>query len=158
MNKSIEIILNFRKLLLLRIEPLTEEQLNLIPSGFSNNIIWNLGHMNAVLQALCYRNSKLPLTVENNSFLPFLPGTKPEESLNSNSIKLIKQQFIDSVNQLDKDLQTGVFKEYERSERIEKVYNIKVETVSDALKYVTHHDGIHFHAIMALRKVIENNP
>jgi len=156
MDKSLEIIINFRKFLLAKIETLTVEQLNTIPEHFSNNIIWNVAHMNAVLQALCYANSGLPILVDENYFHPFLPGTKPVNVISENKVNNIKEQFITSLSQLNKDLDLGLFRTYKKAEKIEKVYNINVETIDDAIKYVTHHDGSHYHAILALKRTIES--
>src|SRR4051812_15438970 len=109
MNKSIEIILNFRRLLLTKIEILTVEELNFIPENYSNNIAWNLGHLNAVMQALCYKSSQLPVTINNDFFSPFLPGTRPSHFMDRSTIEIIKQQLFTAVNQLNTDLESGLF-------------------------------------------------
>lgn len=44
---------------------LTIEQLNKIPEGFNNNIVWNFGHIIVTQQMLCYGYSDLPLNVSN---------------------------------------------------------------------------------------------
>lgn len=143
-NKNIEIIINFRKHLLTNIDALNIEQLNFVPPNFNNNIVWNIGHLNAVLQLFCYKNSGLPLKIEEKYFLPFLSGTKPTDFINENEIKTIKQQLVKSPEELSIDLENGLFEKYKKVERIEKVYNIQVETINDAINYLTHHEGIHF--------------
>ncbi len=156
MNKNIEIILNFRKHLLNQIDSLTVEQLNLIPENFNNNIVWNMGHLNAALQVICYKSSGLPIKIGESYFRPFLSGTKPSDFIDENEIQTIKQEFIGTVEELNIDLENGLFKTYNKVERIEKVYNIQIETINDAIDYVTHHEGIHFHAILTLKRIIEN--
>ena len=37
----------------------TLEQLNKIPAGFSNNLIWNIGHIIVAQQGLIYKSSDL---------------------------------------------------------------------------------------------------
>jgi hypothetical protein len=155
MNKNIEIIFGFRRFLLSKIETLTVEQLNMIPEHFNNNIIWNIGHMTAVVNGLCYRNSGLPAVIDENYIHPFLSGTKPKEFINEYEINIMKQQFINIVSRLNTDLESGVFEHYKKAEKIEEVFGIKVETVSDAIKYLTLHDGIHFHAIFTLKRILE---
>ncbi|WP_207431314.1 DinB family protein [Sabulibacter ruber] len=155
MDKNIEIILNFRKYVLAQIESLDAEQLNFIPANFTNNIIWNVGHINAVLQALCYRYSGLPIKTDEKYFHPFLPGTKPDGFLDSNEIQLIKRQAIETVHQLKTDLENGSFKQYTKVEKIETVYGITVASIQDTLKYVTHHEGIHYNAITTLKRLVE---
>lgn len=155
MNKNLEIILNFRKYLLIKIDTLHAEQLNYIPASFNNNIIWNLGHLNAVLQGLCYKNSGLPIKLEEKYFYPFLAGTKPVDFISENEIISIKKHLITSVEQLQTDLEKNLFKQYHKSEKIEQVYNIQLTSINDAIYYITHHEGIHFNAILTLQRMIE---
>lgn len=156
MKKNVEIILNFRKYLLNKIESLNTEQLNFIPEGFNNNIVWNLAHINSVFQALCYKSSGLPINIEEKYFNPFLPGTVPSAFIEENDIDYIKQQFTIMAEKLHMDLEKGLFEKYNKVEKIEKVYNIHVETVDDAINYLIHHEGIHFNAIITLKRTIEN--
>ena len=89
MNTKIENIKNFRLFLLKQIDYLTTKQLNEIPSGFNNNIIWNLGHLICVQQNMCYVKAALPVTVDDKYFSPYLPGTKPESFVEEQEIKNI---------------------------------------------------------------------
>ena len=156
MHKNIDLILNFREYLLTKIDAFSAEELNYIPENFNNNIIWNIGHLNAVLQALCYRSSGLPIPLEEKYFYPFLPGTKPADFIPENEITIIKQQLVTVVQQLDMDLGNGLFKQYHKSEKIEQIYHIQLNDINDAIHYITHHEGIHFNAILSLKRVIEN--
>lgn len=153
MNKNLEIIIAFRRLLLTELENLSVEQLNQIPAPFSNNIIWNLAHMNAVLQALCYRASELPMRIEDSDFFPFLPGTKPEKDLDAAEIARIKEQFIQLPQLLAEDLEKGIFVSYKMPGRIEKKYGLKIENIQDAVMYAAYHDSTHLNAIQMLKKL-----
>jgi uncharacterized damage-inducible protein DinB len=53
MIREIEIIKLPRQRILDEISHLSVEQLNKVPTGFNNNIIWNLGHMIAAQQGIC---------------------------------------------------------------------------------------------------------
>jgi hypothetical protein len=59
-------IKNTRAFVLELVKDLTTEQLNKIPAGFNNNIIWNIAHLTAAQQNLCYVRSDLTITVEQN--------------------------------------------------------------------------------------------
>ncbi|WP_396177490.1 DinB family protein [Flavobacterium sp.] len=52
-----------RKLHLAFLEKYTLEQLNKIPEGFKNNLIWNIGHIITTQQGLIYRLSGLPVMI-----------------------------------------------------------------------------------------------
>ena len=154
MNKSLEIILNFRRILLSRIESLTTEQLNAIPVSYNNNIIWNLAHMNAVMQNLCYTCSGLPITIDEKYFQRFMPLTKPEGFIGDAEVLVIKTELISSVEKLNKDLEDGIFQSYTEVERIRRVYNIGVSSIDDAIRYTTHHEGIHFNAVLNMKRML----
>lgn len=157
MDKNLEIIIAFRKYLLSKIDELSVEQLNEVPGPFSNNIIWNLGHMNAVLQSLCYRASGVPMHIEDAYFFPFLPGTSPERVFDADEVVSIKRQFISLPEKLVEDLQQDIFKTYKAPEKIEKVYKIKLDSVHDAVKYTAFHDSTHMNAIIMLGKMVRGN-
>jgi hypothetical protein len=50
-----------RNLYLRFFEEYSLEQLNKIPEGFSNNLIWNIGHVIVAQQSLVYRGSNQPM-------------------------------------------------------------------------------------------------
>ena len=50
MNKAIERLKNPRMMLIKMLNELSTEQLNKVPAGFNNNIIWNAAHMVAAQQ------------------------------------------------------------------------------------------------------------
>jgi len=52
-TKHFDFLLSIRKNLLTYLDSLTPEQLGYIPTGFSNNIFWNIAHCIAVQQFLC---------------------------------------------------------------------------------------------------------
>lgn len=157
MSKEIEIILNFRKYLLTQINGLSVEDLNYVPENHNNNIIWNLGHLNAVVQALCYRSSQLPLRIDDPYFASFLPGTSPNHYIVLTEIDIIKQQLITSIAGLNKDLEKGLFTTYHPVEKVKTVYDIDITTIDDALKYIIHHEGVHYNAIMQLKRIISKH-
>jgi hypothetical protein len=53
MIHQIENIKTLRTTLLTLVENLTINQLNEVPEGFNNNIIWNLAHLTAAQQGVC---------------------------------------------------------------------------------------------------------
>jgi hypothetical protein len=100
MNTKIENIKSFRLFLLEQIDYLTTKQLNEIPEGFNNNVIWNLGHLICVQQNMCYVKAGLSIAVDDKYFSPFLSGTKPESFIHEQEIKNIKEVFISSIDKL----------------------------------------------------------
>ena len=61
MNSALDRLLQTRKNFIELVEGLSIEELNTMPTGFSNNIIWNFAHTLAAQQIVCYKLSGLPI-------------------------------------------------------------------------------------------------
>ncbi|HWJ92534.1 MAG TPA: DinB family protein, partial [Flavisolibacter sp.] len=74
---QIDMVKRTRAYLLSLVKDLSTEQLNLVPHGFNNNIIWNIGHMIAAQQGVCYVRAGLKVTIDEALFLAYKSDTKP---------------------------------------------------------------------------------
>ena len=70
MNNKIERIKKIRFFLISVVNELAVDQLNEIPSGFNNNIIWNPGHLTAAFQGVCYIRAGLKPVVNEKYIIP----------------------------------------------------------------------------------------
>ena len=66
-----------RQNILARMADLTLAQLNIIPVGFSNNLIWNFGHVLVTQQLLCYKRSGQEMLVEEEIVNKYRKGSRP---------------------------------------------------------------------------------
>ena len=71
MNPVFEVQKTIREILLKVLDSHSLEQLNKIPEGFNNNIIWNVGHCVAAQQTLVYKLSGLPTMVSEDFILKY---------------------------------------------------------------------------------------
>ena len=133
------------------IEGLTLEQLNKVPAGFSNNIIWNLGTMIAAQQGICYVRSGLPIVVDNDFFESYKSGSKPERSATAAEVEEIKSLLFSTLDRLEKDQAEGVFKDYTS---VVTRYGVELTSVQDAVDFLPFHDGFHMAYLLALKRVI----
>ncbi len=154
MNSNLNKIKNFRLYLLKQISNLTTEQLNYIPSGYNNNIIWNLAHLVSAEQNMCYVRSGLPVTVKDKYFTPYISGTKPIEFVKEEDVEAIKAMLITSVDRLQTDLDRNVFINYTPSVMIPKVYGFEVNNIEEALEYLLYHEGYHSGCILSLKRLV----
>ena len=154
MNNNLDKIKNFRLHLLNQISNLTTEQLNHIPSGYNNNIIWNLAHLVSAEQNMCYVRSGLPVTVEDKYFTPYISGTKPVDFVKGEDIEAIKAMLITSVDRLQVDLDNNAFVNYTPSIMIPKVYGFEVSNIEEALEYLLYHEGYHSGCILSLKRLV----
>jgi len=152
MHQKLEKIKATRTFSLTLIEGLTIEQLNEIPEGFNNNIIWNLTHLIAVQQSVCYKRSDLQPIVQDKYVTPYLPGTKPEGFIDSSEVETIKTLLHSSLNEFESDYKKGFFTTYTP---VVTRYGVALDNVDDAVNFLLFHEGFHTGAIMALKKLVK---
>jgi len=151
MHPQIDRIRKIRQYILKIIEPLTIDQLNEIPQGFNNNIVWNVAHLTAAQQGLCYIRAGLKTFVEEAYFLAYKAETKPEEPVDDVEWDNIKALLFSSLDQLQQDYDAGTFNNYTSWTTR---YDVTLSTIDDALDFILFHEGLHLGYIMALKRVI----
>lgn len=154
MNKHIQKIHHFRKFILQNIETLSIEQLNEIPQGLNNNIIWNLGHLIASAQVIFYKRAGFPMTIDEKYITPFLPNSKPGGYITAADVENLKGLALSTIENMQSDYHAKDFSEYIKSENIERVYGIEVLTIDDALEFLLYHEGYHTGKIISIKQLI----
>jgi hypothetical protein len=140
-----------RQLLLDTVSNLTTEQLNHIPAGFNNNIIWNMGHVIAAQQGICYRRAGKPLQIEDVFFETFKPGSKPEKFFDSHDIDVIKNLALSTIDGFEKDY---IQKQFEQYETWTTRFGAEITSIDVAAEFVFFHEGLHTGYVMAMKKVL----
>lgn len=151
MTKLLDVIKKTRHSLLELINGLDAQQLNLIPDGFNNNIIWNLGHMVSSQQGLCYLKAGLEPVVKEEFRIAYQPGSVPLLPLSITEINNIKNMFILTIEQLETDIDKGLFLNYICWTNR---FDIEMTCINDVLCYLPYHDGLHSDRIAAYRRLI----
>jgi hypothetical protein len=149
MNKQIEAIRRSRSFLLDQLKDLSDEQLNRIPEGFNNNIIWNLGHMITVQQGVCYKRAGLPTLISDDFLERYKPGSKPEGLINAEEIAYIKNLLVITLEQLEADYNKQVFGNYKAWTTR---HGVELADIDDGIKFLSLHDNLHSGTIMAINR------
>jgi len=144
-------IKNTRAFILELVKDLSIEQLNKIPTGFNNNIVWNIAHLTAAQQNMCYVRSGLAVTVKEEHFSAFLSGTKPDKFIEKQEIDSIFDALLNSMDRLAADYTSGIFVEFDPWD---KRYGMKLNSIEDAINFIPFHEGMHIGYIMALKKLV----
>jgi hypothetical protein len=148
---QIEMVKRTRAYLLNLVKELSTEQLNLVPHGFNNNIIWNLGHMIAAQQGVCYMRAGLKVTIEESFFLAYKTDTKPAGAVDPAEVDRIKMMFLSTIERFERDYQDHVFSHYiPWTTR----YGIELNNIDDVIQFLLYHEGLHLGYIMALRRLV----
>jgi hypothetical protein len=153
MSKSTEIIKLPRVFILNLVKDLSTEQLNHIPKGFNNNLIWNLAHLISGQQGICYTRAGLPFIVDDKYYTPFRPDTKPERFIDAEEIIHIKELFLSSIDRLEADMNANIFTNYPTWL---SRYGTTISSFDDAFMFLPFHEGLHCGYIMALKRAVLN--
>jgi hypothetical protein len=132
-------------------EDLSTEQILRIPRGFHNNLLWNLGHVVATQQILCYEKSGLPLRLPVFFLSAFRKGTHPGEWKGSMNPGDAKTWLMETVKLLREDLHGNVFVSYQP---YETSAGIRLASVCDAICFDAWHESQHLGVMSALRKLV----
>ena len=151
MNWTIDICLKNRNILEGFLNQFSLDELNKIPDGFSNNLIWNIAHVIVTQQLLVYGNSQLPMLVSDEMVAKYRKGTKAEHDVNQEEVNEIKTLLFSTLEKTQDDYFNGHFKNY-----IEYTVSTKstLTNVEQALEFNNFHEGIHLGYILALKKSI----
>ncbi|MES1217318.1 MAG: DinB family protein [Bacteroidota bacterium] len=152
MNEKIEKIRKTRKFLLAGIGDLTIEQLNKVPAGFNNNIIWNTGHLVAAQQGLCYTRASLSTVVDENFMLSYKSGSKPERFIDAHEFEIIKQYLFSTLDQLESHLDKKIFGGYTPWTTR---YGVEIKSIDNAVDFLSFHEGLHLGTINSLKRLVQ---
>ncbi|WP_114939242.1 DinB family protein [Mucilaginibacter endophyticus] len=151
MKQEFEVIKKTRLTLLNVIKDLSPEQLNHIPAGYINNLIWNLAHMISGQQGICYTRAGVPIVVDDKYYTPYRPETKPQDFANADDIAEVKELLISTIDKFEEDYHTGIFANYQS---MTTRYGVTLSNIEEAIRFVPFHDGLHTGYIMALKRAV----
>ncbi|MFC5269284.1 DinB family protein [Adhaeribacter terreus] len=154
MHPQLETIRKTRTALLALLEGLTVEELNEIPAGFNNNIIWNVAHLTAAQQGVCYFRAGLKMPVIDEAyFKAYKPESKPERNVSAEEVEAIKALLFSTLDQLEADYQQNLFTNYTPWTTR---YGVDIKNIDEAISFIPFHEGLHLGYITALKRVIKS--
>lgn len=140
-----------RKIYLSFLENYSLEQLNKIPEGFNNNLIWNIGHIIVSQQLLVYRGSNHPINIPAALIDLYRTGTKPSQPVTQVEVNQLKELLLSTIAKTEEDYKKGIFTTYNE---FSTSTGFLLTSVEDALVFNTYHEGMHLGYMMSLRKFI----
>lgn len=151
LTKQFEIFRKTRQYLLDMVSGLTIEQLNTIPAGFNNNIVWNVSHIIASQQGVCYFRGGLPLVVPEDFFLSYKPDSKPDGFVTAEAFEETKKLLFSTIDTMEADYNNGVFN---NNPAWTNRYGVEHQTIDDSINFLVFHDGLHLGYVMALKRAV----
>lgn len=133
------------------LEGLSLRQLNHIPEGFGNNLLWNAGHVLATQQLLLYGLCGQEMLLPDTFIEAFRKGTRPEGPCDAEMAAFIKSRLMPTAQQLAMDYERGLFQTFTP---YQASYGIELKDFGQALQFVNVHEGLHLGYMMAMKKRI----
>jgi hypothetical protein len=129
------------------------DQLNTVPIGFNNNLIWNIAHVVATLDILAYRLNNLEPKLDVVFIDEFKKGTLPTRIVNTDFVEDLKLKLRDQIDWIEKNYTDKVFpstipKPYMTS------YHFELNSIEDVLQFNVVHENLHIGICFGLRKFI----
>ncbi len=149
MKEQLEITRTNRKTLEKILDNYSLDQLNKVPEGFSNNLIWNIAHTIVTQQLLVYKLSGLPLMIDDTMVDLYKKGTKTQHFVSQEEVEVIRGLLFSTLDKTEEDMDAGIFKSYKE---YPTSTGFVLQSVSDAMAFNNYHEGIHLGYILALKK------
>ena len=151
MTNEFDTLLASRKLTLDFVKDLSSTQLNHIPQGFKNNLIWNMGHLAVTQQLLWYSLSEKDMLISSKMVEKYQKGSKPQGIVDIEEIQKIKELLMTLPVKSIEDYKNGLFKTYKS---YTTSFDVTLNSIEDGVKFNNFHEGLHVGTIMALRKLV----
>ena len=135
MENSIKLIKAGRTQWLNKIADLSTAQLNHIPTGFNNNLAWQMGHVVVSQQILCYKLAGQKFIVEEELIDLYKNGSKPERDFSAAEIAQMKGYFLSTIDQLEIDLNNKIFDNF-TPYTISTYPGVTLSAVSDSIDFI----------------------
>ena len=155
MDKVFKFIIDERKAFINLIDELTLDQLNEIPEGFNNNIIWNFGHIVVSTQTLSYTRTGIREGINWVKYVEaYAKGTKPTYYVNQQEIDDLKEIALHSIFAIEADYNAGVFNHITAYQTA--TYGATLNSIEEVLITSIGHDNLHLGYASAQKRIINN--
>ncbi|WP_125718064.1 DinB family protein [Flavobacterium ustbae] len=151
MSSVFDVQKTIREILLKILDSHSLEQLNKIPNGFSNNIIWNIGHCISSQQVLVYKLSGLPTMVSEDFIAKYKKGTKPEGDVSQAEVDEIRELLLSTFEKTVNDYESGLFVDYHE---YTTSMGFTLKNVQGALEFNNYHEGTHTGIVMCIKRFL----
>ena len=151
MKIQFDVLRKSRDLVLKELEGLTLEQIHTIPTGFKNNIAWNLAHIVITQQLLHYKLSGLNCLCPDDLIDAHKKGTSPTKTFTEEEFEEVKELLIGLPDTLEEDFEAGIFETYNE---YPTSTGFVLSSIENAIAFNNFHEGIHYGVIRSIKKFL----
>ncbi|MFD1737273.1 DinB family protein [Bacillus salitolerans] len=141
-----------RKRTLAMLDTLSVNQIDKIPTGFNNNILWNIGHIFVSTESLLYGFVREQSPIEDRYVKLFTMNTSPKNwSGDIPSFHELKDNLTLQLERVQKEF-TGRL--HEEGAKPFDLGTVQFTTVAEVFNFAIWHEGLHQGTITCLNKVL----
>jgi hypothetical protein len=129
---------------------ITEEQADIVPKGFNNNIRWNIGHILTAQERMAFRLIGEPMELPEELMNLFLNGTKPADWQSAPPDLATLRELLEGQQARLRERLKG---------RLNEKLTVPFRdfgTLAEALIFSIGHESLHAGYIMALKRATAN--
>ena len=127
------------------------EQLNAIPDGFRNNLIWNYGHVIVTQQLLCYGLSGQKTFVDKSLIESYRKGTAPDGFVDQVAFEELQTLSTAALDQFQNDYVQGVFQDFKL---YPTSFGVELSRIEEAFQFNLAHEAMHLGTMLAIKKLV----
>jgi len=151
MSTPTSLLKDVRQLYARLIKDMTEEQLTKVPEGFSNNILWNVGHVVVTQQRLTYGLAGQQLNTPEEMLGLYRKGTSPNDWQETPEVEPLKTMLVELPEIFQADYQTDMFQNFKE---YQSTTGPLLKTIDDGVAFNDFHEGLHLGVILSLKKLV----
>ncbi|MEH6306853.1 DinB family protein [Olivibacter sp. CPCC 100613] len=153
MDGVFKFIIDARKAFIELIDGLSIEDVNRIPEGFNNNIIWNFGHIVVSTQTLSYVRTGIWPDKQQVKFVhAYEKGSRPSYFVDAAEIDELKELSITTILKIEEDYKKGLFDKIQSYQTA--TYGALLQDIEAVLITSIGHDSLHFGYAQAQQRII----
>ncbi|MBC3756812.1 DinB family protein [Hyunsoonleella sp. SJ7] len=153
MEFTFQVLNNTRGIFKKIIENNSLEDLNKVPKGFNNNIIWNIAHAVVSEQLLAYKLSGLESSLSDEMINKYRKDSKPNGDVSQVEVDEIKGLLHSNLEKTQEDYYNDVFQDY-NAYTVSTTGNT-LNNIDEALQFIAIHEGLHYGYVLALLKALK---
>lgn len=151
MDWAFDITVKNRIIMASFIDGFSIDELNKVPKGFNNNIIWNIAHLIVTQQLLVYNLSGLPMLISDEMVKKYRKGSSVENKVAKDEVNEIKELLFSTIKKTKDDYNNNIFIDYAEYTVTTKSTLTNIE---QAIEFNNFHEGIHLGYILAMKKLL----
>jgi hypothetical protein len=151
MKTQIDVLRISRELVTKELDGLTLDQIHTIPTGFKNNIAWNVAHLVVTQQLLHYKLSNLDCLCPDELIVSYKKGTVPTKNFTEEEFEEVKDLLLGLPDVLQEDFDAGIFENFSA---YPTSTGLVLDGIETAIVFNNYHEGIHYGIIRAIKKFL----